>query len=704
MSFAALENFAVDNFAADKFVKDLSSKCIGADELRLQRAKIQELADNTSASLKQNVYQNYIQFIETAKEISHLESEMYQLSQLLSEQRSLLSTLDIRRSSNVLLQNETPAESENVSDQQKEDEVKKKLTKLLENVEGALTLVETPGRLCLHEGTLQELDPIDGKPMKKIRAYLFNDILMTASELPYETKKGQPRYRMQVVYEIQSLAVVNVKDRGSVNLAFKLLAFPDTRVFQCSSATSKKEWLESCEQAKRLKLCQGNLPNDNNKEPSPKLERAFSMSMSTAEEENHVVSYAPLPDWILEISESLDSFIAQRHFEEAYDLLQKATSFLQTVEASPQILKEMQGKCKERSNYLISILTKELESTMEIKSLQGGGLRSAKRAVKLLIKLDRSAKACQLFLKLCSATLKTRLRKIKREGAIVHYVKQLSAIAFKNIAEMSQEFFNVFSGLPHCNSAFAVWCSHELKTLTCHIIKQIFIPQVSLSTIVDCIITLREDSEQLTQIGLDYRYQLDAQIRAPLSKILRETKEKYVEAIKLRASEENWNPSNFQTPQNADKVLMELDDIGIPLPENLIKNKYIIPLTNNTLTFAKMYIGLLEDCLNLATPEMIVLMENLLISILQVQLEHFQASMRNPKFKQKRNLIQDNAKYIKEVIIARSIELHKSVTGHQFRNLLILQKQFSMDSPGSPREPQPAPRISVQKYSTTEYI
>jgi exocyst complex component 8 len=37
--------------------------------------------------------QNYNQFIETAKEISFLESEMYQLSHMITEQRNLLTSL-----------------------------------------------------------------------------------------------------------------------------------------------------------------------------------------------------------------------------------------------------------------------------------------------------------------------------------------------------------------------------------------------------------------------------------------------------------------------------------------------------------------------------------------------------------------------------------------------------------------------------------
>jgi hypothetical protein len=53
-------------------VKELSQRCVGGQELQQQRQKIQFLADETNISLKKNVYQNYMQFIETAKEISRI--------------------------------------------------------------------------------------------------------------------------------------------------------------------------------------------------------------------------------------------------------------------------------------------------------------------------------------------------------------------------------------------------------------------------------------------------------------------------------------------------------------------------------------------------------------------------------------------------------------------------------------------------------
>lgn len=53
-------------------VKELAQQCVGGIELQHQRQKIQSLADETNVLLKKNVYQNYMQFIETAKEISRI--------------------------------------------------------------------------------------------------------------------------------------------------------------------------------------------------------------------------------------------------------------------------------------------------------------------------------------------------------------------------------------------------------------------------------------------------------------------------------------------------------------------------------------------------------------------------------------------------------------------------------------------------------
>merc|ERR1712170_318295 len=62
---------------------------IGHDLLH-QRNNIKTLSESTHSQLKKNVYQNYRQFIDTAKEIGFLEKEMYQLSHMITDQRNLL--------------------------------------------------------------------------------------------------------------------------------------------------------------------------------------------------------------------------------------------------------------------------------------------------------------------------------------------------------------------------------------------------------------------------------------------------------------------------------------------------------------------------------------------------------------------------------------------------------------------------------------
>jgi len=51
--------------------------------------------------------------------------------------------------------------------------------------------------------------------------------------------RGPVRYKFHTLYELDNLAVVNVKDTNVVKNAFKLLMFPDTRLFQAESPKAK---------------------------------------------------------------------------------------------------------------------------------------------------------------------------------------------------------------------------------------------------------------------------------------------------------------------------------------------------------------------------------------------------------------------------------------------------------------------------------
>lgn len=65
-------------------VKELVQECVGGAELQQQKSKIQTFTEQTSSSLKRHVYANYMQFIETAKEISR------ETLKILNEQHEIL--------------------------------------------------------------------------------------------------------------------------------------------------------------------------------------------------------------------------------------------------------------------------------------------------------------------------------------------------------------------------------------------------------------------------------------------------------------------------------------------------------------------------------------------------------------------------------------------------------------------------------------
>lgn len=103
-----------------------------------------------------------------------------------------------------------------------------------------------------------------------------------------------------------------------------------------------------------------------------------------------------------------------------------------------------------RRKSLIDVLLKELEVGPD-KSLKGG-LRAARRPVRLLKLLNKSTQACELFLQLCSSILKIQCKDVKREGSTLTYVKYLAAIVFSNMAEMTEEFLRAFPQSPPCYS------------------------------------------------------------------------------------------------------------------------------------------------------------------------------------------------------------------------------------------------------------
>ncbi|XP_034827869.1 exocyst complex component 8 [Maniola hyperantus] len=682
MSDINMEKFAVPEFIPERYVKELAKSCVGGEELAQQKEKIQSLAEETASALKKNVYENYMQFIETATEISHLETEMYKLSHLLSDQRMVLTTL----SQASVLGNENTLSRESLDNhdleaERVEEERKNKLNTISEKVENCMNLLDVPERHLLHEGDLLEIDAEENTALQRMHVYLFNDCLMLTSWI--SNRRGPMRYKFQTSYPISTLAVVNVRDLGTVKQAFKVLAFPDTRVFQCNSLTIKKDWLDKFDVAKKMHIEKENL-KQKKKDSQDKIKHESLESPSLSVEEVPSPQIAPLPDWLADVTEELDVFIVERHFQKTYDLMVSAQRALSTEEykTHPQrtdILKKIEQKQK----VLTEILLKELDVTHNWSPR--GGLRSARHPVLILNKFNMTSQACELFLDICSHTVKAHVKAVQLEGSIHSYVKQVGEVFFCSLSDALTEFISIFP--KNKLSAFIVWASMQLRILMSQIIKQVFTPQCALDSVLECVQSLREQCTLFCEFGLDLRFQMNSCLRTPIIKALREYKEKIVDSMKNKVSEDKWTPVNMHTKVGVNKFLSQMENLGLILVRHVI-NETWVDLSSSTIWFIQSIITVQNVGLEIVTKDMMDVVDECIYAIFNSRLKF---SVANDS-----SYAQKNFKFILETVMPHMIKTYKEKVGYDNVKLLDLAVKYGVHIA--------PPKKSNITYSSNEYL
>ena len=85
-----LDAFEHEYFNADTFVKKIAAESVYSSSIADTKEKLNRSAQQTAEEIKQSVYKNYTNFMDTAKEVGHLEGKMNQMRQSLDEQRKLL--------------------------------------------------------------------------------------------------------------------------------------------------------------------------------------------------------------------------------------------------------------------------------------------------------------------------------------------------------------------------------------------------------------------------------------------------------------------------------------------------------------------------------------------------------------------------------------------------------------------------------------
>ena len=414
------QNLLFPSFDPAEYVKSVSAKSDGDRDLEDAKLKISALSDETSQILKKQVYENYQQFIYTAKEISSLEQEMKTINNILTKQRSVMDKMAnlLVEDSGIDLEAKLKEQELIKNKEQKEEQQKQALSIIIENVENCDPTIIQSDRFLVHDGRVAELNAETFQPFQEVHMYLMNDVLLLAThESIYATDNGdnsmQPsrkirqksvnaaaleigssstqRFKFECIYPLKDIAVVNARDIGPMRNSFKILMFPEHRVFQCQDNKEKRSWLDLLDSTKRKFMQFIENPQKNpqhRKIEDEDLDDLDKMSqvggfksrasvMSNNNNDPEVASTVngdndnfedsgeiePLDTmWLQEAVEEFDVFVAQRQFREAADLINTGIEYLTGMKLKCEValFKEWAGHFSKRRTELVMVLRKDL--------------------------------------------------------------------------------------------------------------------------------------------------------------------------------------------------------------------------------------------------------------------------------------------------------------------------------------------------------
>lgn len=662
------KKFSAPDFSPENYVKTILSKCDIYRTLYDQRNNIQKLGEETAVSLKKNVYRNYKQFIDTAKEISYLEAEMYQLSHLLTEQKSILADQ---------LENDIFERLKGLPvkvDPEVEAKENKKKT-FLDSIKVSKQLLEElQTKDLLLDDDLAEYDPETYSSIQKICAYLLTGNLMIT------TQPRTDKADILNMFDLSDLAVVNVRDGQGVRNAFKILYSLETRMFCASTKEMKLSWLDQIERAKKnykkgLQMDTKKLAEMKKKQQEEEKIKMIQdreaeelrLKESTLVEginEEPTNNYPNLlnVDWLIELPEDLDMCIAQRDFEGAVQLVERGRSYLIGFPESSH-LKDIRDKIEQRVEQLVNVLEKSLDNSSSSRHVS---LRSIRVYVLLLIRLSRGKLACELFLRNRGYEIKNSFKQLKMEGATAIYITKLASVFFTSLIETGKEYKRNFSLNQNC-SAFVVWVHNELQHFADKFTRQVFTRNSKISAVAGCIKTALAECERLQGIGLDLKFDLQHMFLKEIMSSIFDTRDQILERAKLKAMEDRWTPV-VHSESDLQTLLAEFDEFNLQGFDSCVKGN-VIHLGTSTLSFTKTIMIFLRDVLALYTTEIHDTLTQCITEIFKAQSIQFESLIKDPNLKQERQFIYANAEFVFGIVFNHVSNRLKELTGHKLASL-----------------------------------
>ena len=594
LSIVNLDSLDQPNFNVDEFVKMVAANDIYASKIAETKEKLNRLSIQTAEEIKQNVYKNYANFMETSKEVGHLESKMNQLRQSLDDQRKLLTffkNLSVNSNSQV----------DQSSSNQSTNGQNSSLSLLLEQVEGCGVIAQKSGRSLLFHSDLEVLHTDDYSLSQKVHAYLLSDALLLTLPQRKRNKShfssstinrhrsnsliGQTettnnyQYKFHAFYELDLINILNIEDSKEVRNSFQVSKFPESLIFRCANSYLKKEWLESIENARKQIMIEMSSKGLN--KISEEDEDETDKSTISAEYEKN--------KQLRDLFSEFDILLAQRDFEKAVDMLLRIKSSKDHSDTSHHLV------YKQKESELISILRKDLIQSKERRNSKGV-VKTGKRVVNSLIKLKIIDEAIDLFIDYHKHLNSETLRKIKLEESNTIYMNHVLDSFFENLRQSYVSFKEQFTNLVnYCYSTYLSWCDTEIEILIKKLQSQHYLGRQFDITIENVQLIFLKAEEFLNMGNFDVKFMFEVKLNPIVEQCIKDQYEILIDAslqrskLELENTTGNAEQNKQQQIDNffQDVQLLEIREKFSKFDFNMIKHctSSAIQFTRGALVF-----------------------------------------------------------------------------------------------------------------------
>uniref|UniRef100_A0AC35TYL8 Exocyst complex component 8 n=1 Tax=Rhabditophanes sp. KR3021 TaxID=114890 RepID=A0AC35TYL8_9BILA len=588
--------FTSETFNASEYISNqLKDVRIGQETKKLQqfRNKLQAIDDDSVDAIREIVFENYKEFIDTAKEISYLEREIYHMTSLMTDQKkhieNLMDSIGQDRLSN------RSASTNNLNSNQNSI-----VQLILQKLDGAARILNNQGEnsKILGHGEMTLINADSKKPIHSVMLVLLSDKLLVGYP---STGLGKYKYSLESTFPLASVAAVNVKSRNtedldetSKDLVFMLLIFPDQHYIKCDSARVKNEWLEKIDLAKKEKIQESNLQRQNTirgkrssgadfarnfvaRKPSanPMLQSLRENELSEDRESQNEDS----TEWLVEMLSELEMIIGSRDFDHAVE----------------RILEWKNENCKnEEINAQFKVLENRLVQSLseDIKKCGPSGLQKIKKYISFLTSLDRGTYAIDLYLKRRSGILRANARELQVSEEPLSYVKKLCTLFITDIGNLAKEFEKQSEHF----CLIIQWCSGELSLLLSLIRRSVIETAPTMAVLAHTWNILLSQCNILVNLGMDLEFEVQRLLGPALRSALESNFSNILESMRLRISEEKWKMYSLETETNLNRFLEEMTDLGLTIDWSCSRtHRSCINVTQNACNFARVATTLSRD-------------------------------------------------------------------------------------------------------------